>query len=404
VPAPLLLDLSHTSHTTARTGIQRVVRSLRTALSRRAEAVTYDPYQGQWRPLEAWEEQNLASPSPSTGRGARWPLVARIRGRLRRARGSVPALAASGTPPGEQAAGVLVPEIFSPAVSAALPRLFGATRGSRVALFHDAIALRYPEFTPQSNVARFPGYLRDLLMFDGIAAVSQDSRTCLIDYWRWLGVPSAPEVAVIALGIDTPPAGAAPSAERDPPLLLSVGSIEGRKNHAALLEACESLWSRGLRFELRLVGLANAETGGTALARLERLRAAGRPVRHDGPVGDAALEEAYRECAFTVYPSLAEGFGLPVAESLARGKPCLCRTAGALGEVALGGGCVSLGSGGAAEIAPAIEGLLASPETLAKLRREAASRRFRSWSEYATDLLAWMASLRRKELEKSGMR
>ena len=68
--------------------------------------------------------------------------------------------------------GVLVPEVFSPAVADALPALFAATGGPRVALFHDAIALQYPEFTPRSNVARFPSYLRELLQFDGVAAVS----------------------------------------------------------------------------------------------------------------------------------------------------------------------------------------------------------------------------------------
>ncbi len=291
--------------------------------------------------------------------------------------------------------GVLVPEVFSPAVADALPALFAATGGPRVALFHDAIALQYPEFTPRSNVARFPSYLRELLQFDGVAAVSGASRDCLLDYWRWLGASKLPDVVAIPLGIDPPPpeAGSAPPGKV--PTVLCVGSIEGRKNHAALLEACESLWSRGARFELRLVGLANPETGAPALRSLERLRASGRPVRHDGPVDDAALEAAYRECSFTVYPSLAEGFGLPVAESLSRGKPCICRTDGALGEVALGGGCLSLGAAGPDDIASGIAELLASPAELAALSSAAKGRRFKAWSEYSTELLGWMGSLRR---------
>jgi glycosyltransferase involved in cell wall biosynthesis len=143
------------------------------------------------------------------------------------------------------------------------------------------------------------------------------------------------------------------------------------------------------------VGIGNAETGGAALEKLERLRAAGRPVRHDGPLDDAALEAAYLQCAFTVYPSLAEGFGLPVAESLSRGRPCLCRTSGALGELAQGGGCLSLGSAGPGEIAAAIGRLLESPADLGALALAARARRFKSWPEYAAELLGWIGSLRR---------
>lgn len=387
--SPLLLDLTHTSHTRARTGIQRVVRSLRGALEGRAQAVCFDPYEDAWRPLEPWEERNLSSANPSKGRGSHWPLRASILGRLRRMSGRTGSLPAKG------ASGVLVPEIFSPQVARSLPRLFAATAGPRVALFHDAIALQFPEFTPRSNVARFPSYLRELLQFDGVAAVSEASRESLLGYWRWLGASRHPEVVALPLGIDPPPPDAGSPDPAKPPVLLCVGSIEGRKNHAALLEACETLWSRGLSFELRLVGITNAETGGAALERLERLRASGLPVHHDGPVDDATLEAAYRECSFTVYPSLAEGFGLPVAESLARGRPCLCRMDGALGEIARAGGCIGLGAAGPSEIAQAIAGLLASPSTLASLSAAARGRQFKAWSAYASEFLAWMGSLRR---------
>jgi len=394
-PVPLLLDLSHTSHTRARTGVQRVARALHREWAARAAAVCFDPYERAWRPIESWEEKNLAAEGASAGRGARWPLGARIRGRIRRLRRRPPPLAALAASAGGRPGGLLVPEIFSPPVGAALPALFAACAGPRVALFHDAIALQLPELSPRSSAARFPGYLRELLQFDAVAAVSEASRESLTTYWSWLGVPHAPPVAAIPLGLDPPAPAGAPGAAPAVPIVLCVGSIEARKNHAALLDACESLWARGVRFQLRLIGLANAETGGPALERLDRLRSAGRPVRYAGPEGDAALEKAYRECAFTVYPSLAEGFGLPVAESLARGKPCICRAEGALQEVARGGGCMGLASTGPAEIAAAIERMIESPAELASLGAAARRRRFKTWAEYAAELLDWMASLDR---------
>lgn len=388
MPPSFLLDLTHTSHTRARTGVQRVARSIAAALGERARPITHDPYFGAWRDLQDWERDNLAATAPARKRGARWPLAARLRGYLGRA-------GADGTLAGAAAgeAGLLVPEIFSPSVAAALPPLLAQVRGPRVALFHDAIALQLPELTPAKSVARFPAYLRELLAFDGIAAVSEDSRRALVDYWDWLGVSSPPPVAVVPLGIDLPAAAGPAPAGKNPPVVLCVASLEGRKNHTELLDACEQLWAGGSRFELRLVGLAQRETGQAALEKIEELRRAGRPIRYDGPVDDATLAAAYRECAFTVYPSLLEGFGLPVLESLSHGRPCICAGHGALGEAARGGGCLALESTDAAGLTTAIGSLLGPGERLASLGAAARARRFRTWADYGRELSEWASTL-----------
>lgn len=392
MPAPLLLDLSHTSHTRARTGVQRVCRSLHTALGESAVAITHDPHREAWRELEPWERANLASTEPSAKRGAQWPLSARIGGAARKLLGSrPPALPAN--------SGLVVPEIFSGAIAKALPQAFAQTRGPRVAVFHDAIALRFPELTPAKTVARFPPYLVELLDFDGVAAVSEESREALLDYWRWLGVRQPPPVRAIPLGIDTQPraANGEISALPDAPVVLCVGSIEGRKNHISLLQACEELWSRGERFSLHLVGLAQPQTAAAALAKIQTLQAQGRPLRYDGPVSDAAVEAAYAACTFTVYPSVIEGFGLPVIESLAQGKPCLCSGRGALGESAREGGCLTLDAVDAPSIAAALAQMLHTPALLARLTREARARRFKTWTDYARDLTEWICELPSKK-------
>ncbi|MCX6940463.1 MAG: glycosyltransferase [Verrucomicrobia bacterium] len=418
MPAPILIDLTHTSHTRARTGIQRVARSLHTALGSDARAITYDPHARTWRALEPWETQSLTA-APSEQRGTTWPLSAQLRGLAHRLLGS------SGAPPLHAlrstlhaSFGLVVPEVFSADTAAVLPELLNAVAGPRVAIFHDAIALKFPELTPPKTVARFPAYLRELLAFDGIAAVSEDSRDSLRDYWRWLGIAHPPPVQTIPLGTDSvchvlrdkPPAPAAsgspfvavadtrrsPLSAQPIPTILSVGSLEGRKNHLALLDACEQLWSTGARFELRLIGLAHPQTGRAALARLRALQAAGRPLRYDGPATDAALHSAYASCAFTIYPSLIEGFGLPVIESLAHGKPCICSARGALGESARDGGCVALASVDVAHLAAAVRRLLDTPTELAALAHAARTRTFRSWSDYAATLTTWMHALKRR--------
>jgi glycosyltransferase involved in cell wall biosynthesis len=392
----LLLDLSHTSHTQARTGIQRVSRSLHAGLGRTAAAITHDPYLRTWRKLAAWEHENLAANgSGAVKRGAQWPWSTRFMGKWRRKLGW-------GSPSGLQipadATGLIVPEFFSPAVGAALPELRRLVQGPAIAVFHDAIALRLPELTPSKTVARYPGYLQELLQFDGIAATTDDTRDTLVDYWKWLGADDPPPVVAIRLGVDPLPAGTATPLPVDlhEPVILSVGSIEGRKNHAALLEAAETLWAAGRKFRLHLVGSAVPETAAPALARIEALQAAGRPLRYDGPVDEAALHAAYAGCVFTVYPSVMEGFGIPVIESLEHERPCICSGRGALGESARGGGCLPLDSVDAASLAAAMGTLLDAPERIAALAVEARGRTFPSWADYTRGITDWLGTLRRK--------
>lgn len=386
-----LIDLSHTSHTRARTGIQRVCRSLHAALSNSDAAgpvtgITWDPYRRLWRSLEAWEEDNLVRDGSAEKRGAKWPLAARVRSTM---------LRWADRPLRHRVAGtrLIVPELFSPAVAHALPELRRSLSGPCVAIFHDAIALRLPEYTPSKTVARFPAYLQELLTFDGVAAVSEDSRQALVDWWKWLGATPTPPVVALPLAVDTPAPDRALARATAAPVVLSVGSLEARKNHLALLSACERLWQRGIAFELRLIGLTQLQTGREALAQVRALQQAGRPLRYDGSVDDATLRAAYHECAFTVYPSLLEGFGVPVLESLTYGKPCICSGLGALGESARGGGCITLPEVSDQALEHAILRLLTNEDEREHLSLEAKRRTFRTWTTYASELVNWMDTL-----------
>jgi glycosyltransferase involved in cell wall biosynthesis len=113
-----------------------------------------------------------------------------------------------------------------------------------------------------------------------------------------------------------------------------------------------------------------------------------------GVVDDARLEELYASCRFTVYPSLHEGFGLPVAESLLRHRPCICGSGGGLAEVARGGGCLQVPEPTPAYLAEAMRTLLNDRSVHDRLIHEAAQRRFSTWADYARQIAAWLADLR----------
>src|SRR5438874_1034029 len=109
--APLLLDLSHTCHTRARTGIQRVTRSLHAALADRAVLITHDPYRSTWRELESWELENVIANGGGRKRGARWPLDAKLRGIARRWLGAPTPVDSGLSKVAGNASGLLVPEV-----------------------------------------------------------------------------------------------------------------------------------------------------------------------------------------------------------------------------------------------------------------------------------------------------
>lgn len=255
------------------------------------------------------------------------------------------------------------------------------------AIFHDAIPFLRPDLTPGFRLEGYDDYLRCLSRLHTVVSCSAESRDALIGIWQHLGCTPAP-VIVEPWPTDFGPRGQADPTRFDRPRVLYVSSLDPRKNHVTLFAACERLWNEGIHFELELIGrqLADARASKPAVEGIHRLKKEGRPVQWHGHVSDDALVAAYRNCSFTVYPSLIEGFGLPIHESLWFGRPCVCGTNGALGEVSAGGGCLTCDQAQVESLAAAMRQLLTDRALYVKLSEEAARRQFRSWGDYATSL------------------
>ena len=156
------------------------------------------------------------------------------------------------------------------------------------------------------------------------------------------------------------------------------------------------LWQEGHDFHLDLIGIADAPADTwRILRRVRSLARHGRPVRWLRHVSDLELAEAYRKCSFTVFPSRMEGFGLPILESLWHGRPVICGSNGALGEVSAGGGCLHVDQNDPISLADGMSHLLKDRFALDTLQEEAQRRRFRSWSDYQADLLGSLAEATR---------
>jgi glycosyltransferase involved in cell wall biosynthesis len=191
------------------------------------------------------------------------------------------------------------------------------------------------------------------------------------------------KTSVILEAADVTAAGDPRTAERlglERPFVLSVGTLEPRKNLGRLVDAWSQLPAE-LRatYTLALVGPKGWELDEV----LAPVRASGDDIRVTGFVSDEELAALYRSCELFCYPSLYEGFGLPVLEAMQSGAPVLSSSASSLPEV--GGEAVAyVDPRSTDQIAAAIARLLGDPDERRALAEAGPKRAAHfSWDETA---------------------
>jgi len=168
------------------------------------------------------------------------------------------------------------------------------------------------------------------------------------------------------------------------PYVLSIGTLQPRKNHARLIEAFDRVL-RDSEYNLVLAGGEGWLYDEVHAQVAER----GLPERvlFPGFVAEDDLPALYSAAAIMAFPSLYEGFGLPVLEAMACGVPVLASTAPCLPEVA-GGAALLIAPRDVGAMAATIEKLVNQPELRHALRAKGLARaaQFR-WENSAADLL-----------------
>jgi alpha-1,3-rhamnosyl/mannosyltransferase len=252
------------------------------------------------------------------------------------------------------------------------------------ATIYDMTCWLVPEMHAAANVRMARKFARRVMrQADGLIAISEHSKQ---DAVRILGLD--PErIAVIYPGVaETFFSTPAPSSGK--PYILFVGTVEPRKNLGVLLDAYERL-PGAIRGEFDLVVAGSPGWGDPAV--LQRLQVGMPGLRYLGYVPEERLPAWNAGASLFVYPSLYEGFGLPVAQAMAAGVPVVTSRVSSLPEVA-GEAGVLVDPRSADELAEAIARVLDSPEQIRRLRAAGRARaeRYR-WSRCAVQSLEFFA-------------
>ena len=206
---------------------------------------------------------------------------------------------------------------------------------------YDLIPTRHPEyFDGVHPPGRFDAYLTDMAWCaDEVVCISDHTRQDLQRFLAKAGAPT-PRLHTIRLGCDLPTTcDDAPVVPRDRPFVLYVSTLERRKNHALLLRVWRALRRHGQAprepHRLVLVGMRGWGVDDW-MADLQADPSLQQDVQVLSHLTDGQLAALYRDCAFTVYPSWIEGWGLPVVESLAHGRLCVASNTSSLPEAGAG--------------------------------------------------------------------
>lgn len=369
------VDVHHTSQTHLATGIQRVARETARVWDRDRDVqlVGWSPMYTAMRRLDENERRTALHAAAPVRRGNGHPFQVLVPWQGRHV-----TLELATEPPRTS-------------------RMLALARWSRCTtgvIGFDCVPLTSAETVGPGMGGAFARQLAAVREMDRVATISEAAATEYRGWTRMLGGLGVPGPQVVPVPLPVVAHEPSPQAtERvrvdlavgELPMVLVVGSHEPRKNHLAVLHAAELLWRRGRRFSLTLVG-GNSWGSEAFERRLDELARAGRPVVSVRGMPDDDLWAAYRAAHVVLFPSLNEGFGLPVAEALASGTPVVTSGYGSMAEIAAGGGAVTVDPRDDRSVADGLDRLLTDPELHARCVEAARARRPRGWDEYGTEL------------------
>jgi glycosyltransferase involved in cell wall biosynthesis len=209
-----------------------------------------------------------------------------------------------------------------------------------VPVCYDIVPMTMPEYCSPEYVEKLRAYF-DILLADSdlIMCISDNVMQELLEHSR-SRVARTPHAASFHLGCD-------PHRQTKPRILpeslwqknfiLFVSTVEPRKNHRFAYEVWKHIVRERLvpeDYTLVFVGHVGGISSRELIAEIDRCSDLKERLLVLREVDDDLLAELYKNCKFTIFPSLYEGYGLPLVESLFYKKMCIASTGGSLPEIA----------------------------------------------------------------------
>lgn len=267
-----------------------------------------------------------------------------------------------------------------------------------VQIIHDIGPTAYPQFFEQVDMSPEDYNAKILPIADLVLA---NSKTTKDDLTSWLRQQKlhVPKIEVFRLGDDikvNKPSKPTDEIFKQSGLkgedyLLMVGTIELKKNHLMLYYVYKLAKVRGITLPKFVIAGRRGWLSNAAYALLTK-----DPEIKDSFIfqldkSDEELSWLYSHCLFTVLPSLYEGWGIPIAESVARGVPCLASNFGSMNEVAEGY-VTRFCPVSSDECLAAIQKML-DPATLKKAREHVRKYKQFSWDDSFNQVSAYLKEL-----------
>lgn len=368
----VLVDVDYSARNDVHRGIQRVVRQVmpRWGGRPRLHPVAWTPKSAMFRSLDATETARILSWSGS-------------------------AAAASGEASSELVIPwgsiVVLAEVPVAAVCPRLAALAETSGNALTAIGYDMVPLTSAHMLAAAHANRFVQYLAVVKHMTRVAGISVSATTEFQGFAAMLPAQGLPGPVVAECRLPTEMGSVAgdvlPEVEPDTrPSVLSIGSLEPRKNPLTLLHAAERLWREGHDFSLTIVSAGAIAHEPQAHKRIQHLQALGRPLELRTAITDDELRTAYAKARFTVFCTLHEGYGLPVAESLSLGTPVVATGYGSTREIVEHGGALLVDPRDDESVVNAMRTLLTDDGELARLTEDLRHRPQRSWDTYADEL------------------
>lgn len=260
-----------------------------------------------------------------------------------------------------------------------------------VSIFYDDIPYLLPDECSYKNKYQTIINIKHLSKSDLILPISNYSTKRLLFHFDKLNIKNKKIIPIKLFGnfCDTERNYKYPLITNNNFNILCVGTIIKRKNQIVLIKAIELLKSK-YNIKLNLVG-NGINCLNNYSKTIKNIIETNNYIKLYENVNNNKLKELYLESHLTVFPSIEEGFGLPIMESIWYCRPCICMNYGSMNEISTAG-CVKIDCNNINLLANTIESILTNEQMRNKLIDEIRNSKIRTHNEYSIDILHTITS------------